>query len=1315
MFSRYSVKKPFTVLVAVVLILVLGVVSVTNMTPDLLPEMEFPYVMIYTIYAGASPEEVETVVTRPVEQAVATLSNVKNVESVSGENYSLVSIEFNDDVNMDAITIDIREGLNAASAAWGDGVGTPTILKISPNMIPVSVAAVHYEGMNNVELSNLITDRLSVELESVEGVATIVETGVLTQTLDITIDQSKLDAVNERIFAAIDREFSEATKELDEAERELLEGQQELESQRELLEEGEQQLDSGRGAANREFAAAQAQLDSTQEELNRLESELTAQRAELVAAQASAISAQRSLVELQGTLLALTTAQEIFQASIRLIEENDALTEQQKQEYIAAITQSAEYQAVEEGLAQIDAALAEQGLTRDGIAQAIAELAELRVQLASGIEQIDAALTELAEGRLELEAGYELLQQQKDEVYSQLNAAQRQISAGKEALSAAEQQLADGETQLSEAQKLADAQLQAAYDSANLHNILTKDMIASILAAQNFSMPAGYVAEGDDRWLVQVGDKFETTDELSELVLFNTGLDGVGSISLSDIGSVLLSDNADSNYAKINGEDGILLSFTKQSTYASAEVASNIRVKMEELEAEYEGLTFTRLFDQGDYIDMAVGTVVENLIMGGVLAILILLLFLRDIRPTFIVACSIPISVMFALVLMYFSGVSINLISMAGLAVGVGMLVDNSIVVIENIYRLRSLKIPTKDAAVQGAVQVLGAVTASTLTTICVFAPIVFVQGITRQIFSDMALTIAYSLLASLIVALTLIPAMSRGLLRKEVKPQKARSIRRLDRMEKVLRFCLGHRLACIALALILLAGTAFLTLRKGFSYFPESGGTQISVTATLPDETKREEAVALADEMLNRLYAFDELSDVGGILSAGGITSLIGLTQESSDEANTITIYALIEEGSGVSSAKLSAQISEAMEDLSDRAAITVAGMSTMDYSTALGSEGVVINIYGTELEDMYASAAAVAESIRGVEGIVEVDDGLGDSSAALHITVDKNKAMEHNLTTAQVYLAIAEKLSGSLTATSILTEDGTVSVNVSSTEDASVQKSDILAMELISTAADGSEETVKLSSIAEITETETLRAINRSNQRRYVTVTASVEDGYNVTLVTSDVEKAVEGVELASGTNLAFEGENETIMSALEDLLYMLLLGVLIIYLIMVAQFQSLLSPFIVMFTVPLAFTGGFLALWLTGMDVSIVSMIGFIMLIGVVVNNGIVLVDCINQLREQGMEKREAILAAVRMRLRPVLMTALTTILGLLPLALGIGTGAEIIQPVAVVCIGGLTYATLMTLFIIPLMYDVFTRNRRKGEAEPPAAEESAESLA
>ena len=360
------------------------------------------------------------------------------------------------------------------------------------------------------------------------------------------------------------------------------------------------------------------------------------------------------------------------------------------------------------------------------------------------------------------------------------------------------------------------------------------------------------------------------------------------------------------------------------------------------------------------------------------------------------------------------------------------------------------------------------------------------------------------------------------------------------------------------------------------------------------------------------------------------------------------------------------------------------------------LQSGGFTMNIFSNDLDDLRTAAIAVADRLRTVEGLKDITGGAEDTAPALHITVDKEKAIEHNLTTAQVYMAIVQELTRSIQATQVTTTTSSLSATIHSA-DGETDRQKLERMTVTATLRDGTTEEVPLKDIITCTETETLSSIYRLEQRRYISVTATVADGYNVTLVSTEARKALAEVELPAGCQVEYAGENETIMDAMKDLFFMLLLGVLIIYLIMVAQFQSLLSPFIVILTVPLSFAGGFLGLLITHFNMSIVSMVGMIMLVGVVVNNGIVLVDCANRLREEGLNKREAIVKAATMRIRPVLMTALTTILGLLPLGMGLGTGAEIIQPVAVVCIGGLTYATLMTVFIVPVLYDLLRRDK------------------
>ncbi len=1296
MLAKFSVKKPFTVLVAVILILVLGYVSVGKMTPDLLPEMRFPYIVLFTTYPGASPEQVEATVTKPLEQAMSALDHMKSVQSVSAENVSTLYLTFEDGADVDLAAIDVQKALGMVTAGWDETIGTPVLLELSSDLIPVTVAAVNKKGMDQLELSAFVRDILLPKLEGVSGVASVSTSGLIVRQVEIELDDDKLDALNERVYAAIDEEFEKATAELDEAREKVKEGQAQIDENREKLEEGQDKLDAGRNQANAQFGAAQSQLDAANEELTAMLNELYETRDTLSAQLDTAQSMRTQLIALRFTVRTLEAGMRLFEQSIAAIENDPALTDEQKQSYIDAIRASEEYQTIETELAEVDAQLAAYGLTRDMLDETIDQLTEAIPEMEQGLTSIDELIAQAESGKADVENGYAELNKQKQNVYSQLNSAQNKLNEGKLALEAGEKELEAGKLQLEQAEKAAADQLAAAKDAANLRTILTKDMVAKLLQAQNFSMPAGYLNAGDMQWLVSVGDSIEDVGILESVPLFSAGVDSLDTIMLGDVANVRITDNSGATYAKINGENGVLLSFSKQSAYATATVSDSVEARFRELESQYDGLTFTSLMSQGDYIHMAISSVVENLLIGAALAILILFLFLRDLRPTLIVGISIPVSVLFALVLMYFSGVTMNIISMSGLAIGIGMLVDNSIVVIENIYRLRSEGVPVKTAAVQGVREVAGAITASTLTTICVFVPILFVQGLTRQIFMDMVLTVTYSLLASLVIAMTVIPAMVTGVLRRPVKKQSVRREKVMAAFEKSLRFVLNHRAVALILALVILLGSAWLVIRRGFAYFPESGGKQVSITVPLPDDTEFDDAVQIADAFMERMYTVEGLSDAGGMLG-GGVASILGLGGSGgSGKVSALTVYALIDEKSGKSSLDIRDEIDAALSDLREAYPYTIAGMSTMSMSGSLGGDDVGITIYANDLSDLAETANRITEVLQGVEGIAEVGGGADETTPTLHVSVDKAKAADHGLTVAETYLKLAAILKNSAASTSVTSNATSLDVTILSDTGVPHSKRELENLTFTVTRLDQSTETVKLKEIATISETTTLASINRLDQRRCLSVSGKLKEGYNVTLVSREVQKAVNALTLPAGCTIVYDGQNETINNALKDLLWMLLLGILIIYLIMVAQFQSLLSPFIVIGTVPLAFAGGFLGLLVTGSEVSIVAMIGFIMLVGIAVNNGIVLVDCANRFREEGMNKRDAIVKATVIRLRPVLMTALTTILGLLPLAIGFGTGAEIVQPVAIVCIGGLTYATLTTAFIIPVLYDLLRRN-------------------
>ena len=581
----------------------------------------------------------------------------------------------------------------------------------------------------------------------------------------------------------------------------------------------------------------------------------------------------------------------------------------------------------------------------------------------------------------------------------------------------------------------------------------------------------------------------------------------------------------------------------------------------------------------------------------------------------------------------------------------------------------------------------------------CVFLPIVFTEGITRQLFVDMGLTIAYSLLASLIVALTVVPAMASGVLSRVTPKADGRFFDGLIKAyEKVLALALKTKPVVFLLVLVLLVGSAAAAFAKGTAFMPDMDSTQISMTVTLPKDTPLSHTGEVTDEILYKIAEIDEVVDIGAMANASSLTMLTGNGNSSTNET---AVYISLDENKKRTNEVIADEIENIISDIVEREDAEIAiETSSMDMS-AMGGSGITVQIEGRELDTLQELAKEVAGIVEGVEGTTEVTDGLEESTGELRIIVDRDKAIEHGFTVAQVFQQIQGKLAAATSATSLETEIRDYDVYVKNAEDMTLTRELVKDLTLDRTKNDGSKETVKLSELATFEDTETSMSVNRLNQTRYIPVTAQLAYGYNIGLVSDAVEKALEDYELPDGYTIEMTGENETITDAMQQLYLMLILALTFMYLIMVAQFQSLLSPFIIMFTIPLAFTGGFLGLLISGSEVSVIALIGFVMLSGIIVNNGIVLVDYINQLRAQGMEKKEAIMTAGRTRMRPVLMTAMTTILALSTMVFSHDMGADMSRPMSVVTIGGLTYGTLLTLIVIPCIYDVFSIGKERGK--------------
>ena len=1278
---RFSVKKPLTVFVAVLAILVLGVVAYLKMTPDLMPNMDFPYVVIVTTSPGASPETVEADITKPMEQSMATLNEIKHVTSSSQNSVSMVVLEFEQGVNMDSTGVDIQQKIATLQGGWDDTVGTPYVLKINPTMLPVAVAAVSSDKMDVAELSEFVDSTLSTKLEGITGVASVSVSGILQRQMNVILSQEKLDALSEKLAAAVSARLDASRDQLRQTRQQLLDAKEAIRTAEETA--ISQTAEKALLAVRDSLREMDIQEQSLRERLTLLQ-ELLQRKTELEAKKAG------------------------YDARIAAIENNPLLTPEQKEEQIAAIKAESEYIRITSELAEIDLRLKALGTDWDHLLEEIEKTAEQLRQLQEKIQQFKSDNAVLA-GLVE------------------------KITSGAMTLADGVQQLISGSVQIDSALTQLDSGLatleqsrSAALAQTDLSGMLQLSTVSALLTAQNFSMPAGYVQEDGVQYMVSVGDTITTQEDLRNLVLLDLGLEGVDAIRLEDVAEVFVTDNSDKIYAKLNGENGVTVTFNKQSNYATAEVSENISDRFDQLAQEYDGLHFTALMDQGDYIRIIIGSIFSSLAWGALFAILILYLFLRDLRPTVITLVSIPISVIFAVVLMYFCGVTINMISLSGLAVAVGMLVDNSVVVIENIYRLRSQGANVRQAAVAGAGQVLGAITASTLTTVCVFLPIVFVEGITKQLFTDLALTMTFSLLASLLIALTLVPAMAAGMLQKQ-KPMKPGLLDKIyPGYRKAVAWSLRHKAAVLGTAVVLLAGSAALTIHRGFVFMSEIDLNTVSVTITMPEGCDHDKAAELADEVTRRALTIDNVQTVGAAMSSSSAMSMMNMGGMGGTGGDyDITAYVIVPEGeSGNAAGRELVELCKDME-----CTVSYAGAADSMTQMLTGS-GITLQVYGDDMTALQEAAKMAGRALEGVTGVESVSNGLEDAVPAIHITVDREKAMTHGMTVAQIYMQVAQALSGT-TAGADMTLDGQdMTVTIGRPQEQQVTLDNLMDLGITSgsstgsamssmsgstgssmsgsslgssAAAAASADSFKLGEVATLEHTVSLSTISRQEQRRCITVTAAVDEDHNVTRVSSEAIRAVEALTLPAGTTAEFSGENETIMEAMQQLLLMLLLGILLVYLVMVAQFQSLKSPFIVMFTIPLAFTGGFIILLVCGVELSVVSLIGFVMLVGIIVNNGIVLVDYINQLRLEGMERREAIIEAGITRLRPILMTSITTILGLLVMAFGGDAGTALMQPMALVCIGGLVYATLMTLLVVPCMYDIISRRELRKVAE------------
>ena len=1272
--EKFSVKKPFTILVAVIMVLMLGFVAITKMQTNLMPDVSTPYLMVVTVYPGASPERVESEVS-DVLQGALTVPGVEKVTATSAENYSLLLMSFADDTDMNSALVKVSNKLDQAKADLPSTCLTPSIVEYNLNMNAFMTVAVSREGSDVYELSDFVQNTLVPYVQRKGGVSSVSASGLIEQLVQVQLNQEKIDEINTKLLELIDVKLAAAQEQLDAAEA---------------------QIAAGRAEYNKQLKNFGNTVSNTV--ANQLGTELE-DAVKVVRDQAQA------LLESVNQLIAVVKEPEIQQALIEV------------QESLERIMDKFETT----GMRDIDALI-----------EIVTELREIADKLTAALQTLQQRInTETGSGgttgpeladELELQASLNMIYNTLDSTIKSLDNlpnlmdelagalgsfSQQQLTAYMQ-FNEAREMLSDYEAQFAAAQQQYEEAKASAMEQADVAKQLDLETLATLIYAQNFSMPAGYVQDKNgESWLLKVGEEYDGVADIEGAMLLY--VEGYGPVRLSDVADVVIIDNAADSFTRLNGEQASILKIYKNNGSSASDVSDGCLEAFDELEEMYAGLDIVVLSNQGNYITVVIQSILSSMIVGAALAIIVLAIFLKDIKPTLVVGASIPLSVLFAVVLMYFTGLDLNIMTLAGLSLGIGMLVDNSVVVIENIYRLRGRGVPAPRAAVQGAKQVGMSVAASTLTSVCVFLPVIFSSSIVRSLMLPMSLCIGYCLMASWIVAITVVPAASATVL-KNAQPKKLSWFDKfLDAYERSLKWCLNHRLIPLAASVLLLAFCGWRVFSMGIELLPTITSNEALITLSTEEGLSKEESYAIAGQVVEAAMGVENVAEVGISIDTT-ISNLdisqLGLPAAITDLLNAANGYGnykinvMLEEG--LSNRKIEAArdaLEQAVSGIENcSASVKLYGMT--DDLTSQLSSGLSVKIYGADTETLTAVSEKVIEVVNNTEGFANATNGLGAGDATLILKIDRDKVRACGLTVAQVYQQIAAKLTTTATAQTPVTVDGkTMEVEISSELDP-LTKENLLDMSfatsVLTTEGTTVTGTATLADIATITTGTAPDSITSENQTEYITVTADTLKGYNTTVQSRVLEEALNELamsgEVPENCSFSLGGESSTVNYMVDEMVQWIALALPFVYLVMVAQFQSLLSPFIVLFTVPLAFTGGLLGLLIAGQQLTMISLMGFIVLMGTVVNNGIVFVDYANQLRLGGMERRAALIATGRTRMRPILMTTLTTVLAMLQLIFSGDMASQLMSGMAIVIVCGLSYATLMTLYIVPILYEL-----------------------
>lgn len=823
---------------------------------------------------------------------------------------------------------------------------------------------------------------------------------------------------------------------------------------------------------------------------------------------------------------------------------------------------------------------------------------------------------------------------------------------------------------------------------------LTAETIASKIESMNRNVSGGTIVNEDIEYTVKGVNLLQDIEDIGNIIVAfkNPSADAQNTtnikapVYLRDVAEISLKNKEPENVTRYKGERSISINIYKENKYNTVKAVENITAKLDELRKSMPGYEFNIISNQADFIGASIGEVKDSAVMGILLAMLILYIFLRRINTTLIVSVSIPVSIIATFNLMYFNGLSINIMTLGGLALGAGMLIDNAIVVMENIYRNLESGLSVKEAAVKGASEVSGAITSSTLTTIVVFLPIVYIQGAAGELFKEQAWTVSFSLISSLFVAILLIPMLAS----QYIRPTENKASVQIKGFGNFVGKLLKYRYVVVLTALVVMVGSYMLLPLIDKEFMPKAESREFSAYLTLEPGTRlqsTDNAAAAIENMIIEMTG----EDLEWIFTQSG-PSTSGENQISGklEGENQAEIKVKLKNKSKVDADYIITNLSHNYS-LPEGIELSFEKEQSA-LQSILGTEGapVMVEIKGEELEQIDELSGEVKERISAIPGLYDIKTSMEKGAPEVNISIDRLKSGIYGVDITSVASQVQEKLNGK-TASTFENEGEPIDIEIRVPE--------ISLSELQNVEITQGEKKYRLGEIADISITTAPKEINRNNQNRIGKVTAMLEKGYTLGGVTPAINACLKEIQFPSKYSAKITGEEEMRAESFNGLSFALLLSIILVYMVMASQFESLRHPFTILLTIPLAGVGCIYAFLIAGASLNMMAFIGVIMLAGIAVNNSILLVDATNKLKAGGLPLAEALKAAGQQRIRPIIMTSLTTILALLPMCFGFGEGASLRSPMALAVIGGLFTSTIMTLIVIPCVYYIFDRKDKK----------------